>query len=191
MRISAKSWQEIQSQNGLIDWPEWVLFATAFYQSLSKLMQFVMTQIAKLRIVRKKGWRVHWAASLQFLYARNSSQHLRFFCVPPWKELRGIQKDPVQIDWRRAENQALHVPCSLPSKQCDMVIRVLLYNSHWGRRWNVMTGDLTVCLSTGYWCTWAFVQIWYLRLECTVIDCFLLLAFEFANAILQWTQNKL
>jgi hypothetical protein len=32
-----------------------VLFATAFYQSLSRLVQFVMTQIAKLKIVRKKG----------------------------------------------------------------------------------------------------------------------------------------
>jgi len=81
-----------------------VLFATAFYQSPSRLTQSVMTQIAKLKIVRKEGWQVPWVASLQSLCAKDTSQRLRSSYVPLRKELLGIRNSRVLPNWRRAEN---------------------------------------------------------------------------------------
>ena len=89
-----------------------VLFATAFYQSPSRLTQSVMTQIAKLKIVRKEGWQVPWVASLQSLCAKDTSQRLRSSYVPLRKELLGIRNSRVLPNWRRAENWG---PCTLLS----------------------------------------------------------------------------
>ena len=137
--ISFCQWQSLRCTTLYVQ----VLFATAFYQSPSRLTQSVMTQMAKLKIVRKEGWQVPWVASLQSLCAKDTSQRLRSSYDRLRKELLGIRNSRVLPNWRRAENWGtLYI--AFPHWSTKIFTSNLFYNSHHRRIQRYLQGVVHV-----------------------------------------------